>query len=228
MLINLMISKELIFCKKWQEILESEFSKDYFINLCAFLEHEYKKNTVYPHINKIFEAINQTHFNNVKVVIIGQDPYHGKGQANGIAFAIDESTKKPPSLKNILLELSTNLKKNTENVDIFSWANQGVLMLNSILTVRKNSPTSHKNQGWEIFTTKILEHIAVNKENVVFMLWGKYALEKIKKIDLSKHHVLISSHPSPLSSYRGFFGCKHFSKANHILKKLNKKEIKWI
>ena len=223
-----MISKELIYCKKWRQILEEEFSKDYFIKLCTFLENEYKKKTVYPQKNKIFEAINQTHFNDVKVVIIGQDPYHGKDQANGIAFAVDRSTEKPPSLKNILLELSTDLKKNTKNVDIFDWTRQGVLMLNSILTVRENFPTSHKNQGWEIFTTKILEQIAINKENVVFILWGKYALEKIKKIDLSNHHILTSSHPSPLSSYRGFFGCKHFSKANHILKKLNKEEIKWI
>ena len=129
-----MITKKLIYCKKWRQILEEEFSKDYFIKLCTFLENEYKKKTVYPQKNKIFEAINQTHFNDVKVVIIGQDPYHGKDQANGIAFAVDRSTEKPPSLKNILLELSTDLKKNTKNVDIFDWTRQGVLMLNSILT----------------------------------------------------------------------------------------------
>jgi len=208
--------------------LQNTFESVYFKGLIDFVKSAYGSAKCFPPGKFIFNAFDLCAPEKTKVVILGQDPYHGKDQANGIAFAVDKSTEKPPSLKNILLELSTDLKKNTENVDVFNWTRQGVLMLNSILTVRENFPTSHKNQGWEIFTTTILEQIAKNKENVVFILWGKYALEKIKKIDLSNHHILTSSHPSPLSSYRGFFGCKHFSKANHILKKLNKEEIKWI
>ena len=223
-----MINKNSIFSSKWQEILKSEFSKEYFQDLKKFLKTEYKNHNIFPSKNKIFEAINKTAFDDIKIVIIGQDPYHGKGQANGIAFSVNDGINKPPSLKNILKELSDDLKLNSESVKLKNWTKQGVLLLNSILTVRENKPSSHKNQGWEIFTTKIIKNIAREKKNIIFILWGNYALQKIKKIDLSNHFILKSPHPSPLSSYRGFFGCKHFSKANKILKKLKKEQVKWV
>ena len=217
-----------IISEKWKKILHSEFSKDYFKNLNNFLIEEYKNYTVYPKKEHIFAAINKTVFEKVKIVIIGQDPYHGKNQANGIAFSVNDNITNPPSLKNILKELADDLNKDTKHVNLIDWANQGVLLLNSILTVRESFPGSHKNKGWEIFTDFLIESLANKRKNLIFIIWGAQAKKKITSIDLSNHYILESPHPSPLSSYRGFFGCKHFSKANKILRNLNKKEIKWI
>ena len=217
-----------IISEKWKKILHSEFSKDYFKNLNNFLIEEYKNYTVYPKKEHIFAAINKTEFEKVKIVIIGQDPYHGKSQANGIAFSVNDNITNPPSLKNILKELADDLNKDTKHVNLVDWANQGVLLLNSILTVRESFPGSHKNKGWEIFTDFLIESLVNERKNLIFIIWGAQAKKKITSIDLSNHYILESPHPSPLSSYRGFFGCKHFSKANKILRNLNKKEIKWI
>ena len=217
-----------IISEKWKKILHSEFSKDYFKNLNNFLIEEYKNYTVYPKKEHIFAAINKTEFEKVKIVIIGQDPYHGKNQANGIAFSVNDNITNPPSLKNILKELADDLNKDTKHVNLVDWANQGVLLLNSILTVRESFPGSHKNKGWEIFTDFLIESLANKRKNLIFIIWGAQAKKKITSIDLSNHYILESPHPSPLSSYRGFFGCKHFSKANKILRNLNKKEIKWV
>ena len=217
-----------IISEKWKKILNSEFSKDYFKNLNNFLIEEYKNYTVYPKKEHIFAAINKTEFEKVKIVIIGQDPYHAKNQANGIAFSVNDNITNPPSLKNILKELADDLNKDTKHVNLVDWANQGVLLLNSILTVRESFPGSHKNKGWEIFTDFLIESLVNERKNLIFIIWGAQAKKKITSIDLSNHYILESPHPSPLSSYRGFFGCKHFSKANKILRNLNKKEIKWI
>ena len=217
-----------IISEKWKKIIHSEFSKGYFKSLNNFLIEEYKNYTVYPKKEHIFAAINKTEFEKVKIVIIGQDPYHGKNQANGIAFSVNDNITNPPSLKNILKELADDLNKDTKHVNLVDWANQGVLLLNSILTVRESFPGSHKNKGWEIFTDFLIESLANERKNLIFIIWGAQAKKKITSIDLSNHYILESPHPSPLSSYRGFFGCKHFSKANKILRKLNKKEIKWI
>lgn len=217
-----------IISEKWKKILHSEFSKGYFKSLNNFLIEEYKNYTVYPKKEHIFAAINKTEFEKVKIVIIGQDPYHGKNQANGIAFSVNDNITNPPSLKNILKELADDLNKDTKHVNLVDWANQGVLLLNSILTVRESFPGSHKNKGWEIFTDFLIETLVNKRKNLIFIIWGAQAKKKITSIDLSNHYILESPHPSPLSSYRGFFGCKHFSKANKILRNLNKKEIKWI
>ena len=215
--------------ESWKNVLEDEFSKTYMEDLRAFLKKEIESGKkIFPPMNKIFNAFNLTPLTNVKIVLVGQDPYHGKNQANGIAFSVDDKTQKPPSLKNILKELSNDLNVKTDNVDLKNWANQGVLLLNSILTVRENMPSSHKNQGWEIFTTKIITELVKRKSNLIFILWGKYAEAKLKNIDLKNHFILKSSHPSPFSSYRGFFGCKHFSKTNKILRELEKEEIIWV
>ena len=217
-----------IISEKWKKILHSEFSKGYFKSLNNFLIEEYKNYTVYPKKEHIFAAINKTEFEKVKIVIIGQDPYHGKNQANGIAFSVNDNITNPPSLKNILKELADDLNKDTKHVNLVDWANQGVLLLNSILTVRESFPGSHRNKGWEIFTDFLIESLVNERKNLIFIIWGAQAKKKITSIDLSNHYILESPHPSPLSSYRGFFGCKHFSKANKILRNLNKKEIKWI
>ena len=217
-----------IISEKWKKILHLEFSKDYFKNLNNFLIEEYKNYTVYPKKEHIFAAINKTEFEKVKIVIIGQDPYHGKNQANGIAFSVNDNITNPPSLKNILKELADDLNKDTKHVNLVDWANQGVLLLNSILTVRESFPGSHKNKGWEIFTDFLIESLVNERKNLIFIIWGAQAKKKITSIDLSNHYILESPHPSPLSSYRGFFGCKHFSKENKILRNLNKKEIKWV
>ena len=223
-----MIKIDSITSGKWRKILKSEFSKEYFKNLNNFLIEEDKKHNLFPEKGKIFAAINKTEFDKVKIIILGQDPYHGINQANGIAFSVNDKTPSPPSLKNIFKELSSDLNKDTNNVKLNNWAKQGVLLLNSILTVREDEPCSHQNKGWEIFTDKIVESLANKRQNLIFIIWGAKAKEKIKSINLSNHYVLESSHPSPLSSYRGFFGCRHFSKSNKILRSLNKKEIQWV
>ena len=212
----------------WNDILEKEFSKKYFKNLISFIREEEEKHTVYPSRNKRFEALNLTSFNNLKIVIIGQDPYHGKNQANGIAFSVNNNIENPPSLKNIIKELSNDLSISVEKIDLKKWAKQGVLLLNTILSVRENKPASHANQGWEEFTDKIIEKIVLQKEAVIFIAWGNKAIKKLEPFNLSNHYLLTAPHPSPLSSYKGFFGCRHFSITNKILKKINQKTIQWV
>ena len=212
----------------WNDVLEKEFSKKYFKNLISFIREEEEKHIVYPSSNKRFEALNLTPFNDLKIVIIGQDPYHGKNQANGIAFSVNDDIAYPPSLKNIIKELSSDLSISIEKIDLKKWAIQGVLLLNTILSVRENTPASHANQGWEEFTDKIIEKIVLQKEAVIFVAWGNKAIKKLKPFNLSKHYLLTAPHPSPLSSYRGFFGCRHFSKTNKILKQINQTTIQWV
>ena len=212
----------------WKTVLVDEFTKSYFTELRNKVRIEYKSNVIYPHPTKIFNAFSLTPFNKVKVVVIGQDPYHGENQAHGLSFSVENGVKIPPSLNNIFKELKSDLKINLpKSGNLSSWAEQGVLMLNSVLTVRSGVANSHKNIGWEIFTENVINIISSQLSNIVFILWGKQAQEKIKIIDTKKHLILKSAHPSPLSAYNGFFGCKHFSKCNSYLKKNNKKEIDW-
>tara|TARA_B100000212_G_scaffold251916_1_gene192916 strand:+ start:45 stop:719 length:675 start_codon:yes stop_codon:yes gene_type:complete len=212
----------------WKTVLAEEFTKNYFTELRNKVRIEYKSNVIYPHPTKIFNAFSLTPFNKVKVVVIGQDPYHGENQAHGLSFSVENGVKIPPSLNNIFKELKSDLKINLpKSGNLSSWAEQGVLMLNSVLTVRSGVANSHKNIGWEIFTENVINIISSQLSNIVFILWGKQAQEKIKIIDIKKHLILKSAHPSPLSAYNGFFGCKHFSKCNSYLKKNNKKEIDW-
>ena len=212
----------------WNAVLVDEFNKNYFNDLRNKVRSEYKSNTIYPHQTKIFNAFNLTPFNKVKVVIIGQDPYHGKNQAHGLCFSVKDGVKIPPSLNNIFKEIKSDLNISIPNSgNLTSWAEQGVLMLNSVLTVRSGIANSHKKIGWEIFTENIIDIISSKLNNIVFILWGRQAQQKIKIINTSKHLILKSVHPSPLSAYNGFFGCKHFSKCNAYLKKFNKEEIDW-
>ena len=212
----------------WNAVLLDEFNKNYFNELRNKVRSEYKSNTIYPHPTKIFNAFNLTPFNKVKVVIIGQDPYHGKNQAHGLCFSVKDGVKIPPSLNNIFKEIKSDLNIAIPNSgNLTSWAEQGVLMLNSVLTVRSGIANSHKNIGWEIFTENVINIISSKLNNIVFILWGRQAQQKIKIINIDKHLILKSVHPSPLSAYNGFFGCKHFSKCNAYLKKFNKEEIDW-
>ena len=214
--------------KSWENKMKKEFEKDYFSILNQFLKQEYKEQTIFPEKKLIFNALNSIPFNKVKVVIIGQDPYHGKGQAHGLSFSVTEGIKTPPSLLNIFKEIESDLKINNHGKgDLKKWAKQGVLLLNATLTVRENTAGSHQNKVWEQFTDQIISTISEEKKDLVFLLWGQFAQNKAKLIDKNKHHILMSSHPSPLSSYRGFFGCKHFSECNNILKRDNKTEINW-
>jgi uracil-DNA glycosylase len=214
--------------KSWENKMKKEFEKDYFSILNQFLKQEYKEQTIFPEKKLIFNTLNSTPFNKVKVVIIGQDPYHGKGQAHGLSFSVTEGIKTPPSLVNIFKEIESDLKINNDGKrDLTKWAKQGVLLLNATLTVRENTAGSHQNKGWEQFTDQIISTISEEKKDLVFLLWGKFAQKKTKLIDKNKHHILMSSHPSPLSSYRGFLGCKHFSECNNILERDNKTEINW-
>ncbi len=213
--------------KSWKHLLRHEFNKEYMKKLEDFLTQEKLKYCIYPNTNQIFKSLNSIQFQKIKVVLIGQDPYHSEGQANGYAFSVPTQTKHPPSLANIFKELENDLNIKNNNGDLTSWATQGVLLLNSTLTVRKHMAGSHQKKGWETFTNEIISLISQKRENIVFFLWGKKAKEKISIIDDSKHLVLTSSHPSPLSSYRGFFGCQHFSKCNKYLKTKNIKNIDW-
>ncbi|MGL5938093.1 MAG: uracil-DNA glycosylase [Phocaeicola sp.] len=212
----------------WKEELATEFSKDYFGKLTNFIKEEYQRTTVYPPGKLIFNAFNLCPFNQVKVVILGQDPYHGVGQANGLCFSVSEGTPLPPSLKNIFQEIQLDLGlKNPTNGDLSRWAKQGVLLLNATLTVRAHEAGSHQKKGWEKFTDAIIHSLAEKKEHLVFILWGNYAQKKGELIDTKKHLVLQSVHPSPLSAHRGFFGNKHFSHANNYLISHNKTPIEW-
>ena len=192
------------------------------------MKYEYENNFCFPEQKNIFEAFNTCSFKNLKVIIIGQDPYHGKGQANGLCFSVMDHIPHPPSLKNIFKELESDLGKPLPiSGDLSSWASQGVLLLNSTLTVREGEPGSHQNKGWEQFTDAVITTVSQKKEQLVFLLWGKFAQSKIKLISRNKHQVLTAPHPSPLGAWRGWFGCKHFSKTNAFLKKHHKKEIVW-
>ncbi len=212
----------------WLEVLKDEFQQPYFLEIKKFLLEDKKKYRVFPPGQLIFNAFNLTPFDKVKIVIIGQDPYHGYGQAHGLCFSVPKGVAKPPSLQNIFKELKEDLNINPpEHGDLTGWAKQGVFLLNAILTVRENTPESHRNIGWEKFTNAAIENLSDKKEHLVFMLWGSYAQEKEKLIDNTKHLILKAAHPSPFSANKGFFGCHHFSKANQYLIANNIDPIKW-
>lgn len=211
----------------WQQVLQSEFNADYFQRLQEFLNKEYIEQTIYPSKDKIYQALEWTSYADTKVVILGQDPYHGENQAIGLSFSVAKGCKIPPSLRNIYKELKNDLGYLPVNHGYLkSWADQGVLMLNTVLTVRAHQPNSHKKKGWEQLTDKIIQELS-NKGNVIFVLWGNNAKEKISLIDLTKNKVISSAHPSPFSANRGFFGMKPFSKINKLLVEYNKKPINW-
>ncbi len=211
------------------QYIESEFQKPYFLELKRFLDNETTLGKViYPHQNLIFNAIEQCLFEEIKVVIIGQDPYHGTGQANGLAFSVNVGQKIPPSLRNIYKELKDDVGfEIPTHGDLTAWAKQGVLLLNSVMTVEEGKPGSHQHKGWETFTDAVINKLSGENNGIVFLLWGNYAKSKMELIDASKHYVLTAAHPSPLSAYQGFFHCKHFSKTNEYLLQQGKKPISW-
>ena len=213
----------------WKTVLENEFEKPYFKDLITIIKEEYKTKTCYPPENEIFAAFNLCPFDNVKVVVIGQDPYHGKGQANGLCFSVQNDVNLPPSLRNIFKELQNDLGAySPSHGNLEHWAKQGVLLLNATLTVRESDAGSHQSLGWEKFTDEVINILSKEKEKIVFLLWGGFAKRKGRKIDQNKHHVLISGHPSPLSANRGYwFGNSHFSKTNEYLKSNGFQEIEW-
>jgi uracil-DNA glycosylase len=212
----------------WQSLLQEDLESEYFQNTMQFVNQEYVNQIIYPPQNLIFNAFKQCDFDKLKVVIIGQDPYHGVGQANGLSFSVNEGIKHPPSLKNIFKEVNSDLGKEIPlSGNLERWANQGVLLLNATLTVRAAFPGSHQNKGWEVFTDAVIRKVSEKKEHLVFLLWGTFAQKKEPLIDSHKHLILESAHPSPLSAYRGFFGNKHFSKTNMYLKQHGYSEIDW-
>lgn len=212
----------------WKELLEDEFEKPYFEDLVAFIKQEYQTQRVYPPGRQIFAAFDYCNWDKLKVVIIGQDPYHGAGQANGLCFSVAEGVRIPPSLQNIFKELQNDVGKEIpKSGNLEDWAKQGVLMLNATLTVRANNAGSHQNKGWEQFTDAVIKKISEQKENIVFLLWGAYAQKKGTVIDRGKHLVLESAHPSPFAAHRGFFGNKHFSQTNAYLEGKSKSLISW-
>ena len=214
--------------ESWKQVLADEWNKDYFINLTHFVRNEYATSQVFPPGREIFAAFDATPFDKVKVVIIGQDPYHDVNQANGLCFSVRDGIPFPPSLLNIFKEIENDLGTPIPaSGDLSRWAHQGVLLLNSTLTVRAHSAGSHQNKGWEQFTDEVILQLAQRKENLVFILWGTYAIKKGAFINRMKHLVLTSPHPSPLSAYRGFFGNKHFSLTNEYLIKHGKQPIEW-
>lgn len=212
----------------WRVKLDEEFNAKYFHELKQFLIEEKKQYAIYPPGNQIFTAFNLTPFDQVKVVIIGQDPYHGKGQAHGLCFSVARGIKKPPSLVNIFKEIRDDLGfEIPEDGNLESWATQGVLLLNATLTVRASQAGSHQNKGWELFTDAVIKKLSEDKEKLIFLLWGNFAIAKKALINSNKHHILTAPHPSPLSVHRGFIGCKHFSRANEILENCGNKPINW-
>lgn len=212
----------------WKYILRNELQKTYFQELTYFIKQGRKSDSIFPEEQDVFKAFNITPFLKTKVVIIGQDPYHGKGQAHGLSFSVPNGVKIPPSLKNIFKELYSDLGiPISTNGNLIKWAKQGVLLLNTTLTVKEKKAGSHQKKGWERFTDHIINTISNDKEGVIFLLWGKFAQKKTNLIDCKKHFLLKAPHPSPLSAYSGFFGCKHFSKTNEILIKNKKKPINW-
>ena len=214
--------------ESWKEILIDEFNKPYFSQLKDFLVEEKKRHIIYPPGPLIFNAFNKTPFDKVKVVLLGQDPYHGPGQAHGLCFSVPEGVQPPPSLINIFKEINSDLGIPVPpNGDLTRWAEQGVLLLNAILTVRAGQASSHREHGWEQFTDAVIKTISDKKSGVVFLLWGKYARSKKALIDGNKHLILEAPHPSPYSADYGFFGCRHFSKANNYLVQQGKEPVKW-
>ena len=212
----------------WKSQLADEFAKEYFLQLIQFVKAEYKSHIIFPPGKQIFNAFDNCPFEKTKVVIIGQDPYHGPAQAHGLCFSVADGIQKPPSLLNIFKELKLDIGKEIPiNGNLINWAQQGVLMLNATLTVRANEAGSHQNKGWEIFTDAVIKKLSDHKENLVFILWGAYAQKKASYINRKKHFVVESAHPSPLSASRGFFGQNHFSKTNAFLEKNGKKPIVW-
>lgn len=212
----------------WDNLLASEFSKGYYLELRKKLALEYKMHKIYPAMENIFNALKYTAYEDVKVLLLGQDPYHGEGQAHGLCFSVRKGVKKPPSLKNMFKELASDLNiKEPSHGCLTDWAKQGVLLLNTVLTVREGEPNSHKNLGWTIFTDKIISLLNEREEPVIFVLWGKNAIDKLPLITNTQHYVLTAPHPSPLSASRGYFGCKHYSKINEILNSIGKEPIDW-
>ncbi len=214
--------------ESWKSVLMEGFNADYFQKLKDFIIDEKKNHIVYPPGTLIFNAFNLTPFDKVKVVIIGQDPYHGIAQAHGLCFSVPDGIKPPPSLVNIFKELKSDLGIETpKHGNLEKWAKQGVLLLNATLTVRANTAGSHQNRGWEVFTDTAISELSEKRDGLIFLLWGKYAQAKEMLIDPSRHYILKASHPSPFSSYRGFFGCRHFSRTNEILVQMKQTEIDW-
>jgi len=214
--------------ESWKVALNEEFDKQYFLDLKEFLVEERKKFRIFPPGSLIFNAFNHTPFDQVRVVIIGQDPYHGDGQAHGLSFSVPEGISQPPSLQNILKEIQADLGINpSKNGNLEKWADQGVLLLNATLTVRRNSAGSHQHRGWEQFTDAAILQLSKNRVGLIFVLWGNYAIAKRELIDETKHVILSAAHPSPFSAHRGFFGCRHFSKINEILRNAGQHEINW-
>lgn len=212
---------------KWDSILKEEFKKEYFKELMKFLNKENKSKTIFPKSIDLFKALRLTDYDDVNVVILGQDPYHGDGEANGLCFSVNHGIQTPPSLQNIFKELKSDLNVERTDTDLSDWAKQGVLLLNTVLTVEKDKAFSHRGKGWEIFTDKIIEKLNEKEDPIVFVLWGNAARSKKVLLTNEKHMVVESAHPSPLSYNRGFKDSKPFSKVNSMLKSVNKKEIKW-
>ncbi len=222
------LAKKIVIEPSWKAALAGEFEAEYFKQLADFVRTEYRTTTVFPAPKNIFAAFAACPFDATSVVIIGQDPYHGPGQANGLCFAVPEHTDIPPSLQNIFKEIKSDLGvEPLQNGDLTRWAKQGVLLLNATLTVRAHAAGSHQNKGWEQFTDAVIKRLSQESRPIVFLLWGNYARKKGAQIDRFKHLILESAHPSPLSAYNGFFGNKHFSQANSYLKKHGRKEIDW-
>ncbi|KAK6306309.1 hypothetical protein J4Q44_G00232340 [Coregonus suidteri] len=217
------------FGESWRKGLGSEFGKPYFRNLMSFVDGERKRNTVYPPPQHVFTWTQMCDIQDVKVVVLGQDPYHGPNQAHGLCFSVQRPIPPPPSLVNMYKELASDIEgfQHPGHGDLTGWAKQGVLLLNAVLTVRAHQANSHKDKGWETFTDTVVQWLSTNLEGLVFMLWGAYAQKKGAAIDRKRHHVLHTVHPSPLSAHRGFFGCKHFSKTNELLEKSGKEPIDW-
>lgn len=216
------------FNNQWDDLLKEEFQKEYYQKLKLFLIEEYKTKTIYPSMYDIFNSLKLCDYDDVKVVILGQDPYHGEGQAHGLSFSVKEGVEQPPSLKNIFKEIENDLGiQMSKSGNLTPWEKEGVLLLNTVLTVRKDQANSHKGKGWEIFTDKIIEILNNREKPMAFILWGNNAKTKQILITNKKHLVLCAPHPSPLSAYNGFFGCKHFSKVNNFLKENDISEINW-
>ncbi|MBR6236592.1 MAG: uracil-DNA glycosylase [Firmicutes bacterium] len=211
----------------WDEILKDEFSKDYYLKLREFLKEEYSTRTIYPDMHNIFNALKKASYEDVKVVILGQDPYHEPGQAQGLCFSVPDGFPLPPSLKNIYQELADDLRVVRRSGNLEDWAEQGVLLLNAVLTIRRGQAGSHAGKGWEIFTDRVIELLNERSDPVVFLLWGGYARKKKALVTNPRHYVLEAAHPSPLSAYNGWFGCRHFSRTNGILESLGKAPIDW-
>ncbi len=213
----------------WKEKLKDEFEKPYFKELTDFVKEEYRTTTVYPHPKNLFRAFELTPFDRVRVVILGQDPYHGPKQAHGLSFSVTEGVRNPPSLQNIFKELASDIgeKPRSESGDLTRWAEQGVLLLNATLTVRASAANSHQGHGWEVFTDAVIKKLSDEREHVVFILWGNYARGKKSLIDWTRHEIIESPHPSPFSAHSGFFGSKPFSKANEYLMAHDEKPIDW-